>query len=42
MITAYPAAATHRPYLFAALLAAIMPVFNALHDAQWRAPWRRA
>jgi hypothetical protein len=42
MTTAYPAAATHRPSLFAALLAAIMPAFNVLHDAHWRAPWRRA
>jgi hypothetical protein len=35
------AAATHRPSLFAALLAAVMQAFDALHDAQWRAPWAR-
>lgn len=42
MTTAYATVATHRPSLFAALLAAVMPAFSALHDAQWRAPWDRA
>jgi len=42
MTTAFATTALHRPSLFAALLAVIMPAFNALHDAQWRAPWRLA
>lgn len=32
-------AATHTPSLFAAMIAAVMQAFDALHDAQWRAPW---
>lgn len=39
MATAYITVATHRSSLFAALRAAIMQAFDALHDAQWRAPW---
>ncbi len=32
-------AATHTPSLFAAIIAAVMQAFDALHEAQWRAPW---
>ncbi len=34
--------AAHRPSLFAKALAAVLQAFDALHDAQWRAPWQDA
>ena len=34
--------ATHRSSLFANTLAAVLRAFDALHEAQWRAPWNDA
>ncbi len=39
MTIAISATAAHTPSLFAAVIAAVMQTFEALHDAQWRAPW---
>ena len=39
MTISISATATHTPSLFAAVIAAVMQAFDALHDAHWRAPW---